>query len=281
LTNRILSSTAIGLGLVLALAAGAGARSQAASQIRVTTTLTVAQEVPAPGGDVSEARGTFTATVTRSGAGATVAWRLVFHDLTGNASAAHIHVASAGQPGPVVVPLCGPCDDTATGTGTMDAAAVSALQAGRAYVNVHTSRNPAGEIRGQLAIVASVRAALVPGQERPRPTGALRKAHGLFTGTLTKSPSGTTSLQWKLTFSGLTGKALAAHIHTGVRGKAGPVVVPLCGPCVSGRNGKAKLSASVVKAFESGRAYVNVHTARNQAGEIRGQVPAAALTLTP
>ena len=280
MNSKILSSTAIGLGLVLAFAVGAGASSQA-SQIRVTATMTAAQEVPSPGGDVSQAGGKFTATVTRSGNGATVAWRLTFHDLTGNANAAHIHIGAVGQSGPVVVPLCGPCDDNATGSGTMDAAAIAALQQGRAYVNVHTSRNPAGEIRGQLAIVASVRAALVPGQERPRPTGALRKAHGLFTGTLTKTPAGTTVLQWRLTFSGLTGKAIAAHVHNGVRGKAGPVIVPLCGPCRSGKHGKVTLSASVVKAFESGRAYVNVHTKRNPGGEIRGQLPAAALTLSP
>jgi hypothetical protein len=278
--TKILSSAAIGVSVVLALAAGAGARSQA-SQIRVTTTLTAAQEVPAPGGEVAQARGTFTATVTRSATGATVAWRLTFHDLTGNATAAHIHVAATGEPGPVVVPLCGPCEDGATGSGSMDAAAVTALQQGRAYVNIHTPLNKAGEIRGQLAIVASVRAALKPGQETPKPTGAVRNAHGLFTGTLTKSPSGKTTLAWKLTFGGLTGKALAAHVHIGARGKAGPVAVPLCGPCRTGAHGKATLKASTVNAFTSGRAYVNVHTARNQAGEIRGQVPAAALSLSP
>ena len=32
----------------------------------------------------------------------------------------------------------------------MNAATLAALEAGRAYVNVHTTRNPAGEIRGQL-----------------------------------------------------------------------------------------------------------------------------------
>jgi hypothetical protein len=79
------------------------------------------------------------------------------------------------------------------------------------------------------------------------------------------------TLTWKLTFTRLSGKALAAHIHRGKPGKAGPVVVPLCGPCRSGRVGKVNISKAVLTALEAGNAYVNVHTARNPAGEIRGQ----------
>jgi hypothetical protein len=86
-------------------------------------------------------------------------------------------------------------------------------------------------------------------------------------------------LTWRLTFSRLTGKAVAAHIHRGVRGKAGPVIVPLCAPCKSGAQGKATVDSSVVNALESGRTYVNVHTKKNPAGEIRGQLGSAALTI--
>jgi hypothetical protein len=79
-------------------------------------------------------------------------------------------------------------------------------------------------------------------------------------------------LKWKLTFSKLSGAATAAHIHKGKAGVAGPVVVPLCGPCRSGQTGKATISKSVVSALEAGNAYVNVHTTKNANGEIRGQV---------
>ena len=50
------------------------------------------------------------------------------------------------------------------------------------------------------------------------------------------------------------------------------MIVPLCGPCTSGMSGSAQVSKSVIKTLESGKAYVNVHTAKNPAGEIRGQV---------
>ena len=86
-------------------------------------------------------------------------------------------------------------------------------------------------------------------------------------------------IAWRLTFSKLTGRALAAHIHSGVRGKAGPVIVPLCAPCRSGARGRATVGASVLNALEAGGTYVNVHTRKNPLGEIRGQISAVALTL--
>ena len=90
---------------------------------------------------------------------------------------------------------------------------------------------------------------------------------GRFTGTLTGR-----SLKWKLTFKGLTGPASAAHIHLGKRGVAGAVAVPLCGPCRSGVHGKTRVTASVAKALKARGAYVNVHTAKNPDGEVRGQI---------
>jgi hypothetical protein len=57
------------------------------------------------------------------------------------------------------------------------------------------------------------------------------------------------------------------------------VIVPLCAPCKSGAQGKATVDSSVVNALESGRTYVNVHTKKNPAGEIRGQLGSAALTI--
>ena len=116
----------------------------------------------------------------------------------------------------------------------------------------------------------TVGATLKNNTEVPRAKGAAL-AKGSFSGTYIESKTGAT-LSWKLTFQRLTGKALAAHIHKGKRGQAGPVVVPLCGPCKNGQVGKVKISKAIVSALEDGDAYVNVHTAKNAAGEIRGQI---------
>lgn len=241
--------------------------------------MTAADEVPTPTGNVADARGSFTATVTRSGAGATVAWRLTFSGLTGPAVAAHIHTASRGEPGPVSVPLCGPCESGATGTATINQTVLDAIHAGRTYVNVHTRANPAGEIRGQLGIVATIRTALSARQEVPRAKGGVNRARGTFTATARKSGASAV-VTWRLTFSGLTGRALAAHIHIGRRGVAGPVAVTLCAPCRSGVSRRATLQGATLAALEAGRAYVNVHTRRNPAGEVRGQIAAVPLTVT-
>ena len=107
--------------------------------------------------------------------------------------------------------------------------------------------------------------------EVPKPAGVSAAAGGRVSVTL-KESGGKYSVTWKLTFHNLTGKPTAAHIHRGKPGKAGPVLVALCGPCRSTQSGKASATKAATDALKSGSAYVNVHTAKNAAGEIRGQL---------
>ena len=71
-----------------------------------------------------------------------------------NATAAHIHRATAGQNGPVVVPLArrpgtDSVWDVPSGS-TLSQDVYEAWWNGQLYVNVHSAANPGGEIRGQL-----------------------------------------------------------------------------------------------------------------------------------
>ena len=125
-------------------------------------------------------------------------------------------------------------------------------------------------LAGSAARTYTYRAAMSPGGEVPKPK-APAGAKGAFSATVTESGS-TRTISWKLTFSGLSGKAVAAHIHKGKAGVAGAVIVPLCGPCKNGQTGKVKISKDVADVLERGVAYVNVHTSKNAAGEIRGQI---------
>jgi LysM repeat protein len=117
----------------------------------------------------------------------------------------------------------------------------------------------------------SFKATLTRGAEVPKPKGAPVTAGGSFVAKSVEAKSGIT-IRWTLKFHGLSGKAVAAHIHMGKVGVSGPVVVPLCGPCKATSSGSAKIPSKVEDALEKGKAYVNVHTVKNAAGEIRGQV---------
>jgi hypothetical protein len=80
-------------------------------------------------------------------------------------------------------------------------------------------------------------------------------------------------LSWKLTYSGLTGPAKAAHFHGPAEpGKNGGVVVAIPGATSSPADGSATLTDAQAADLEAGKLYVNVHTEANPGGEIRGQV---------
>ena len=119
------------------------------------------------------------------------------------------------------------------------------------------------------ADVFTYRTVLTAGAEVPKPTAATG-AGGLFTSAITKDGM-SYSISWKLTYRKLSGPAVAAHVHRGRPGVAGGVVLALCGPCRTGQTGKAKVTRAVAEAMRKGTAYVNVHTTKNPAGEIRGQ----------
>jgi hypothetical protein len=80
-------------------------------------------------------------------------------------------------------------------------------------------------------------------------------------------------LSWKLTYSGLSGPATAAHFHGPAEtGKNAGVAVAIPNATKSPAEGSATLTDAQAADLEAGKYYVNVHTAANPGGEIRGQV---------
>ena len=51
-------------------------------------------------------------------------------------------------------------------------------------------------------------------------------------------------------------------------------MLPLCGPCKSGMNGRGTMTHAQSELLENGNAYVNVHTAKNAAARsaVSGQL---------
>lgn len=123
----------------------------------------------------------------------------------------------------------------------------------------------------------ALRATLNAAHETPAVRG-LSGASGTFTATLSMAGKRGT-LAWKLTFKGLSGPAIAAHVHVGAAGKSGPVAIPLCITCRSGAHGVySTTNAKLLAALLHMTAYANVHTKAHPAGEIRGQVTAKPTT---
>lgn len=93
--------------------------------------------------------GTVTATLREN----TLTVEGTFSNLSGAATAAHIHgaVNSEGVAG-VLFPLTVPLDRSGaiSGTATLTNEQIAQLRDGLMYVNVHTPAYPGGEIRGQL-----------------------------------------------------------------------------------------------------------------------------------
>jgi CHRD domain len=97
------------------------------------------------------------------------------------------------------------------------------------------------------------------------------KGTGRFEGTFDTT---TKALNYTLTFDKLSGPATAAHLHgPTTRTQNAGVLVPLGDKNPSSPiTGTATLNDDQVKALQAGKVYVNVHTAQDPGGEIRGQV---------
>lgn len=82
------------------------------------------------------------------------------------------------------------------------------------------------------------------------------------------------TLTYTVTFSGLSGDATAAHLHGPADATANAGVVVPFTVTASPIKGTATLTDAQAADMLAGKWYVNVHTAANKNGEIRGQVAA-------
>lgn len=80
-------------------------------------------------------------------------------------------------------------------------------------------------------------------------------------------------LSWKVTYSGMSGPATAAHFHGPAEaGKNAGVAVAIPNAASSPVEGSATLTDAQAADLLAGKLYINIHTAANPGGEIRGQV---------
>jgi len=118
----------------------------------------------------------------------------------------------------------------------------------------------AGMGRGDTA-----RVSLTGAEENP-PVTTSASGQGSFSVASDKTITGS------VTTTGMTG--IAAHIHTGAKGKNGPVTIPLTKTSdnVWSVPPNIKLTDAQYEAWKAGELYVNVHSAAHKPGEIRAQI---------
>lgn len=80
-------------------------------------------------------------------------------------------------------------------------------------------------------------------------------------------------IHWRVTHAGLSGPVTGAHIH----GPAGPgqnagIVIPFGSISANPITGQARIAPEQLGQLSSGQWYVNLHTARHPAGEVRAQL---------
>lgn len=211
--------------------------------------------------------------------GSNLSYYVSFTGLSSPATAAHFHApGNATNNAGVIIPLSPPAATAGTMSGTLALTQdqITNFVNGLCYVNIHTSVNPGGEIRGQV-VPLHVVVALNQASEVPVVTNA---PNATATGSLTFIGS---QLFYSVTYSGLSAPATASHIH----GPADPttsagVLIPLSTPSgTSGTiSGTATLTPTEMAYLASGLLYINLHTTNNPGGEIRGQIWPVQLSAT-
>lgn len=234
-----------------------------------TALLSGASERPNPVASAASGFGVF------SLSGNTLTVHLHYSGLSGSATGAHIHgIADTTQSAGVLLPLNVAAAEAGTITGVYDASALTAEQRdgllhGRAYVNIHTSAHPAGEIRGQVAPVLW-NTSLSGTAERPTPVETSASGYGAFWFVGNE-------LTYDVDYDGLSATATMAHLH-------GPADVESSAPVLQGLevegvlglsgafSGRLSLTPAQMDALLTGLTYVNVHSGNHAAGELRGQL---------
>lgn len=184
--------------------------------------------------------------------------------------AAHIHMAPAGENGPIVFPFES-AESPIEATWDLSAEDVDDLLAGDLYVNVHTEELPDGAIRGQMVNAETAFDFFL--ESRQEVPLAISTARGHCRGVLNEDHT-----EFALECHHTVEDATAAHIHEAPVGVAGPIIFGLGEPTSPIQQTWEPDQDEVNNLFD-GNLYVNVHSDIYPAGEVRGQIARMEVTL--
>lgn len=108
--------------------------------------LSASKEVPP-----NNSAATGQAEVTFDTQSAELTWNVQFSGLSGPPIGAHFHgPTDAGKNAGIVVPFNSELESPIRGTATLTPGQAASIKDGKWYINIHTTRHPGGEIRGQV-----------------------------------------------------------------------------------------------------------------------------------
>ena len=199
----------------------------------------------------------------------TLRYDITYAQLDSPFTAAHLHLAPEGTSGGVVHPITF-TGNSASGQWTGFADSILAkLVKEHIYINIHTQKNPSGEIRDQLHNVGGIgfTAVLDGTQETPNPI----ITNGKGTGWVVLKDTAK-NIEYNVTVAGLSSNLSAAHFHNAPSGAGGGVVQGITFIDSSSRGSWTGFSQTIISELLRNRLYFNVHTVNNPGGEIRGQI---------
>jgi glucose/arabinose dehydrogenase len=209
--------------------------------------------------------------------GNTFSFNVRYDGLSGPATAAHLHgTAGTDASADAQIDLSAynggafGANGVISGLVVVSDAHKAMILAGQSYVDFHTTSNPGGELRGQVAPVLMQVALSGASVHPPQQTGA----NGLGVLALVSN-----QLSCHLTYRGLSGPAAAVHLH-------GPAslsqdaevwldVQPLNGGAFGSNGtlaGTATLTPAQLAGVVDGLTYLDCHTPAHPGGEMRGQL---------
>jgi hypothetical protein len=178
-------------------------------------------------------------------------------------TAMHFHKGDVGVAGGVEFEVAGPYASGMKGTVKLTEAQEADLLAGKFYLNMHSANFAAGELRGQAVTEDKVVLSNVKLSGKQEVPGNSSNATGTFNGIYNKT---TKKIDYTIALNGLT--ATAMHLHKAAPGANGDVVMEVTGL----KGTTAAFTAAQETDLLAGGLYLNVHSAAQPGGEVRGQV---------
>lgn len=204
-------------------------------------------------------------------------YNISYANLSSAYTGSHIHLGDSGVSGPAIIPV--PFDSINTAAGILNGIAdttILRMLKGQTYFNIHSVNFSAGEIRGQVKYIwGTPLVAKFGGEQEVPPVSTPAKGTGWFIYTnerLVNDTLSTRRLYYRITVHNLSSAITSASFRIGAPGISGGLIAPITFNDSTVDSWYGSVSDVFLANALRGHTYVNIYTANNPTGEIRGQL---------